>query len=133
MLPWHAIPFLKSLGMLTPKPTENGWPRLWRSCKWQQNTHLIIQWLRRSPVNGRNKLADVSPLLKLLQWRSGASPKGPEGALLMQHTTWLIILLNKVKICHKNYLYYLRSSLFRIRGCEIQNITKSIKIEFKVE
>ena len=24
MLPWHAIPFLKGLGMLTPNPWENG-------------------------------------------------------------------------------------------------------------
>ena len=24
MLPWHAIPFLKALGMLTPNPCQNG-------------------------------------------------------------------------------------------------------------
>ena len=24
MLPWHAIPFLKGLGMLTPNPCQNG-------------------------------------------------------------------------------------------------------------
>ena len=54
MLPWHAIPFLKALGMLTPKPSKNGWPRLWQSCKWQKNTQLIIQWLRRIPIDGVN-------------------------------------------------------------------------------
>ena len=76
MLPWHAIPFLKAFGMLTPKPSENSWPCLWRSCKWQENTQLIIQWLQRSLVDGINGRMLVC--YWSTPWRSGASPKGPE-------------------------------------------------------
>ena len=49
LLPWHAIPFLKGLGMPNVNPCQNGWPRLRRSCNWQRTLNLIIQCLRRSP------------------------------------------------------------------------------------
>ena len=65
MLPWHAIPFLKGLGMLTPNPWENGWPRLWRSCNWQKNTQLNHSMAPKEPYR-ESKWADVSPLLKYI-------------------------------------------------------------------
>ena len=85
MLPWHAIPFLKGLGMLTPNPWENGWPRLWRSCNWQKNTQLNHSMAPKEPYR-ESEWADVSPLLKYI---SGAvapclkAPKGPYQASLV--------------------------------------------------
>ena len=88
MLPWHAIPFLKGLGMLTPNPWENGWPRLWRSCNWQKNTQLNHSMAPKEPYR-ESEWADVSPLLKYI---SGAvaprlkAPKGPYQASWVKHT-----------------------------------------------
>ena len=81
MLPWHAIPFLKGLGMLTPNPCQNGWPRLWRSCNSQKNTQLYHSMAPKEPYM-QSEWADVSPLLKYI---SGASPKSPEGAVLGEY------------------------------------------------
>ena len=51
MLPWHAIPFLKGLGMLNTNPCQNGGLAIGK-----RTLNLVIHWLRRSPigrVNGR--------------------------------------------------------------------------------
>ena len=78
MLPWHAIPFLKALGMLTPKPLENGWPRLWRSCNWQKNTQLNHSMAPKEPYR-HSKWADVSPLLKYISGAVAPRLKAPKG------------------------------------------------------
>ena len=69
MLPWHAIPFLKDLGMLTPNPWENRWPRLWRSCKWQKNAQLTHSIAPKEP----NRQSNRSPI----KWNSatGRTPQ----------------------------------------------------------
>ena len=95
MLPWHAIPFLKGLGMLTPNPWENGWPHLWRSCNWQKNTQLNHSMAPKEPYR-ESEWADVSPLLKYI---SGAvaprlkAPKGPYQAswIKLCHVMWNIL------------------------------------------
>ena len=100
MLPWHAIPFLKGLGMLTPNPWENGWPHLWRSCNWQKNTQLNHSMAPKEPYR-ESEWADVSPLLKYI---SGASPEGPEGAVSGE-------LHVRMPRCPNNAVAYLLSSL----------------------
>ena len=78
MLPWHAIPFLKALGMLTPNPCQNGWPRLWRSCNWQKNTQLNHSMAPKEPYR-HSKWADVSPLLKYISGAVAPRLKAPKG------------------------------------------------------
>ena len=138
MLPWHAIPFLKGLGMLTPNPWENGWPRLWRSCNWQKNTQLNHSMAPKEPYR-ESEWADVSPLLKYI---SGAvaprlkAPKGPYQAslcnpLISAHYSvktstsfwrknasivykcwmlhWLLFQLAKKNPTKKEYLWWIRN------------------------
>ena len=79
MLPWHAIPFLKDLGMLTPNPWENRWPRLWRSCKWQKNAQLTHSIAPKEPNRRSNGRTLVRYWCSSL--RSGALHLGCEAAL----------------------------------------------------
>ena len=78
MLPWHAIPFLKGLGILNTNPCENGWPRLWRSCNWQKNTQLNNSLAPKEPYR-HSKWADVSPLLKYISGAVAPRLKAPKG------------------------------------------------------
>ena len=91
MLPWHAITFLKGLGMLTPNPWENGWPRLLRSWKWQKNTHSNHSMAPKEPC-GESKWVDVNPLLKYFS--------GAVGAVLGE---FFLIWCSRAEKCLRNY------------------------------
>ena len=72
MLPWHAIPFLKALGMLTPnlKSMSIG--------NWQKNTQLNHSMAPKEPYR-QSKWADISPLLKYISGAVAPRPKAPKG------------------------------------------------------
>ena len=111
MPPWHAIPFLKGLGMPNANPCQNGWPHLWRSCNWQKNTQLNHSMAPKEPYR-ESEWADVSPLLKYISGAVVPRLKARRGRIRRVH------MIRQFNFCRWMLL---------IHKCMLNNFTKGAR------